>query len=153
MIFQSKWRNAAYIIRPTVRTVHPEYGVELKPGLRAEFVGEQRLFDSVRSQEKYGWSDEERERVETHLLRHKDYGNGLYLAPGQELPEEFEKVARKPDTSRARCVYVEFKNGAINQCGEVAMVGGNKCATHREDRVGIGRGLVTSEGLPEEASS
>jgi predicted glycoside hydrolase/deacetylase ChbG (UPF0249 family) len=149
MLFQAKWRNAVYIVRPTVRIIHPGYGVELKPGLRAEFTGPQRIFDSERSQEKYDWTDEERERVEKHLLKHKDYGNGLYLAPGQELPQEFEKVARKPDTARARCVHVEFVDGTIRQCDEIAMVGGNKCATHRDDRVAIGRGMVTSEGIME----
>lgn len=144
MIFQSRYRNAAYIVRPTLKIVHPGYGVELKPGLRAEFTGEQRLFDSLKSQEKYGWTDEERERVEKHLLKHKDYGQGLYLAPGQELPKEMQEIARVPDAGRARCAHVEFKDGAIVQCPEVAMVGGTKCATHREDRIEITKGMVSA---------
>jgi len=148
MIFQARWRNAAYIVRPTIRMVHPGYGVEIRPGLRAEFTGAQRLFDSVLAQEKYNWSDEERVQVEKHLLRHKDFGNGLYLAPGQELPEEMAAVP-KPQTikeTRARCVHVEFKDGMIHQCDEVAMVGDTKCSTHSESRIGIKSGMVTSEG-------
>ena len=147
MIFQSRWRNAAYIVRPTVRTVIPGYGINITPGLRAEFKGEDRLFDSVKAQEKYDWSDEERERVEKHLLKHRDYGNGIYLAPGQELPEEMEKVARvKPvDHAAARCTFVEFVDGNISQCEEPAMVGGSRCRTHREDQIRITKGMVATE--------
>ena len=146
MIFQSKWRNAAYIVRPTVRVPIPGYGIDLKPGLRAEFTGDQRLFDSEKAQAKYDWTDEERERVEKHLLKHKDFGIGLYLAPGQELPEEFANIPKpRKGNAQSRCTYVEFRDGKIEQCEEVAMVGENKCATHRTDRVSITKGMVTSE--------
>ena len=144
MLFQSKYRNAAYIVRPTLRIVHPGYGVEVKPGLRAEFTGEQRLFDSVKAQEKYEWTDEERERVEKHLLKHKDFGNGLYLAPGQDLPEEMANIPKKT-TKRGRCTHVEFKDGTITQCEEPSMVGEAHCATHNPNRVNITRGMVNSE--------
>jgi hypothetical protein len=144
MIFQSRWKNAAYIVRPTLREVHPGYGVQIHPGLRAEFTGEQRIFDSKRSQEKYGWTDEERERVEKHLLKHKDYGNGIYLAPGEELPQEFEGMARvKPaDKKATRCTFVWYDDGVIKQCEEQTMVGETRCSEHREDQVRITRGMA-----------
>lgn len=144
MIFQSKWRNAAYIVRPTVRIIHPGYGVDLKPGLRAVFKGPNRLFDTEQAQREHRWSDEEREQVEKHLLKHPDYGNGLYLAPGQDLPTEYATVARV-DKTRTRCSHVELSGGDIVQCEEVSMVGSNKCATHREDAIRISKGMVTSE--------
>lgn len=149
MLFQSKWRNAAYIVKPTLREVHPGYGVQIIPGLRAVFAGEDRLFDSERAQRDHNWSDEERIRVEKHLLNHKDYGNGIYLAPGQELPEEYVGVARvKPeDKSVARCTFVEFVDGSIKQCENESMVGENRCSTHREGQVRITKGMVTAGEL------
>lgn len=147
MIFQSRWKNAAYIVRPTIREVIPGYGINIKPGLRAEFTGAVPVFDSQRMQDKYSWSDEEREQVEKHLLKHKDYGNGIYLAPGQELPKELEKVARvlPKDKKASRCVFVQYVDGQVEQCDQEALVGGNRCATHREGKTEVVKGMLTAE--------
>ena len=147
MLFQSKWNKATYIVRPTIRTVIPGYGVNTTPGLRAEFNGTNRLFDSVKSQENSGWSDEERQRVETHLVKHKDFGNGIYLAAGEQMPEEYKKVARIVKEELPGCTFVSFKDGVVIQCQEPSMVGGNKCQEHREDRVGMIKGMVGSTDL------
>lgn len=147
MLFQCKWNNASYIIRRTERIIIPGLGTDLKPGLRAEFTGPNRLFDSEQAQEKYGWTDEEREFVEERLFRNKDFGNGLYLSGGAEVPEKYRKdpkIAKKLRSEKTRCVHVEFINGTVNQCEEEAMVGGNKCATHRDDAVRISKGLSTT---------
>jgi hypothetical protein len=146
MIFQTKWDNAAYIVRPTIKSIHPGFGTEIKPGLRAEFTGPQRLFDSNKNQQRYQWSDEERERVEKHLLKHRDFGQGLYLAPGQDLPADMEKhlTTKGRAASHKRCLSVVAQDGEIIQCEDEAMVGQDFCSAHRTDRVNISKGMTST---------
>lgn len=133
IIFQSKWRNANYVVRPIRRVFYPESGhTELIPGLSAKFEGNQRLFDSEKAQAKYGWADEERERVERHLINHRDWKRGLYLAYGQEIPAKFapEAAKAKAEAPLARCQFIAAANGEIVQCEKPAAIGKDFCDQH-----------------------
>jgi hypothetical protein len=148
MKFQSKYTNAAYIVRPTSRVYYPEMGIsQLKPGLAAKFQGPQRIFDSVKTQEMLGWSDAEREAVEDHLLQHRDWGLGLYLAPGEELPEGKQAIVRiKEPVQIRRCGQLEVLDGDIRQCAEMASVGREFCAKHDPDAPKITQSTVGGSG-------
>jgi hypothetical protein len=102
-------------------------------------------FDSKIAQEDAGWTDEEREAVEAHLLKHKDYGNGLILMPGQDVPEHLAKLARvNPAENNPPCEFVEFIDGAVNQCTEDALPGSKRCKQHSESQGKIVRGMLTT---------
>lgn len=144
MKFRSKWGNAIYIVRPTVRIVNHLGIVEMRPGLRAKFDLDNHLFDSEQAQRENGWSDEERIAVEKHLLKSKDYGNGIVLSPGQEVPEELQPLAAKNERVAAKCVHIDFINGEVKQCNEEALPGGDKCDIHREKKGKVVRGMITA---------
>lgn len=144
MIFQSKWTEHAVIVRATTRVAHPGGFVDLKPGLRAHFSGENRLFDSVQTQENNDWSDEEREQVEKALLKNKDFGQGIYLAAGQVLPKEYESLVKANPKANvtSRCAFIQFLDGNVDQCSEATVPGGTHCEAHRTDRVNINRPAI-----------
>jgi hypothetical protein len=148
MKFQSKYTNAVYIVRPTTRIFYPEMGYsQLKPGLAAKFQGPQRIFDSVKTQEMLGWSDEERNLIEDHLLKHRDWGVGLYLAPGEVLPEGKEAAVRvKTPVQVRRCSQLTVIDGDIRQCPEQASVGREFCKDHDPDAPKITQGTVGGSG-------
>ena len=145
MHFRCKWSNAIYIVRPSQRQLDQLGIVTIRPGLRARF-DENHAFDSKQAQEEANWTDEEREAVERHLLKHKDYGNGLILMPGQEIPEDLQKIARVDRDKVAQlCTHVTFADGKVVQCeNESVPGGGNKCDTHKERQSEIVRGMLTS---------
>lgn len=149
MIFQSKWRNAAYVIRKSQKVIYPGVGSEIKWGLIAKFRGPQRLFDSELSQESYGWTDEERIQVEDGLLGHKDFGRGVYLAPGENLPENrVSSVKNKEAIARVavRCQNIATVGMEIVQCKNEAAVGNVFCDDHRTDAPQITKGMLTTTG-------
>src|SRR6266516_174586 len=113
MKFQSMWRNATYVVRATQRIFYPDAGYsKLNPGLIAKFQGNQRIFDSEKAQRENAWSDEERLMVENHLLGHKDWKKGLYLAYGETIPESQQSVVRVKDEAKTpRCSFIEARNG------------------------------------------
>jgi len=149
MRFQSKYTNAVYIVRPTTRQYYPDIGLsQLKPGLAAKFEGRQRIFDSEKAAEWAGWSPEEREAVENHLLGHRDWGNGLYLAPGEQLPEGKGEYLRnkQPMEIRGCDQLLVNDDGSIRQCGEQVMVGSTFCADHDPNQVRVSQGTVGGSG-------
>lgn len=146
MILQSKWRNAVYIVRPTMRRV--ELGiVTVTPGLRAEFLGSDRTFDSERAAQANNWTEEEKHQVERHLVKHKDFGNGIYLAAGEELPEYLKSDARvKPEERKVGgCLEVSVHEGKVTQCPNEPEVGQRYCKVHRKDSIRITKGMATAE--------
>lgn len=145
MKFRSKWSKAIYIVRPSVRQTDQLGIVNLRPGLRAIFDRDTHEFDSKLAQEAAGWSDEEREAVEAHLLKSKDYGNGLILMPGQDVPEHLASLARvQREEVVSKCTFVEFIDGSVSQCEEEALPGKDKCKKHGERQSQIVRGMLTS---------
>lgn len=149
MRFQSKYTNAVYIVRPTLRQYIPEIGIaQLKPGLAAKFEGRQRIFDSEKAQQFAGWSDAEREAVENHLLGHRDWGLGLYLAPGEQLPEGKGEYLRNPEPVTVRTCEQLLVNedGSIRQCGEQVMLGSQYCDEHDPNQAKVRQGTVGGSG-------
>jgi hypothetical protein len=137
--------------------IYPGVGSEIVWGLIAKFKGPQRLFDSVAAQEELGWSDEDRLYVEKRLLGHKDFGRGLYLAPGETLPEDMvEHVKNKTalTKAKARCQFISAAGGEINQCSNEAALGQSFCAEHDPARQQIVKGMLTTDGggIPEAAA-
>lgn len=126
MRFQSRWDNAVYVVRPTyVLNIAPGQA-EIKRGMKAVFSGRDRIFDSESSQVLNGWTDEERKQVEDYLLKHRDFGAGLYLAPGEIPPVGVEVAA--PELTR--CSHIATVNGKITQCKDDARLGEDFCAKH-----------------------
>lgn len=145
MKFRTKWSKAIYIVRPSRRAINQLGIVSIEPGLRAVFDEENHEFDSKLEQEERGWSDEERLAVEKHLLKHKDYGNGLILMPGQDIPDELQAVARVDrEKVAALCTFVQFVDGKVDQCKKESMPGIDKCEEHREKKGQIVRGMLTA---------
>lgn len=145
MKFRTKWSKAIYIVRPTQRQITALGTVDLRPGLRAIFDRDTHEFDSVKAQEAAGWTDDEREAVEAHLLKSKDYGNGLILMPGQNIPEHLRAVARVDrDEVTSLCTFVEIADGNVIQCQEEALPGKDKCKAHAEKKSQIVKGMLTT---------
>ena len=136
MKFRTKWSKAIYIIRPSARQVDQLGIVNIRPGLRAIFDRDTHEFDSVLAQEEIGWSDEEREAVEKFLLNSKDYGNGLILSPGQEIPEDWNVKAQKhaDPTVTSRCQFIDFVDGDVRQCENQSLPSSDKCEVHTEKK-------------------
>ena len=146
MIFQSKFTNHAFNVRPTRRVVHPVSGiVQPIPGLRAVFEGPQRLFDSNAAQLKCGWTDEERIQVEDWLLKSKAFGKSIFMAPGElrKLDEAtIAKMRVKPKTKARKCLDIRIENGEAVQCQEEPTAGRDYCAKHDPEVAKILKGGV-----------
>ncbi len=136
MKFISKWHNLTYIVRASQRILTPGFGLQTTPGLRARFRGENRIFDSELSQKQNGWSDEERNQVDDYILAHPDFGHGVYLAPGEVMPEEKQSLVRDvaPVVVR-RCMSITTQNGEIVQCSNEAYPGEEFCIDHKPQAI------------------
>lgn len=145
MRFQSKYRNHKLIYKPTLRVMYPGQGSPtITPGVRVEFDAHSRVWDSEKAQRQYGWDDELRSELEDFVLKHEDYGNGIYLAPGQDLPEDKLAVARvKPKEHKRFCQKIEIDDltGDVIQCENEPTVGRKFCNEHDPDAPKIRRGL------------
>jgi hypothetical protein len=139
MRFQSRWDNAVYTVRPTYVVNIAPGQQEIKYGLKAVFGGRDRIFDSNQAQVANSWTDADREQVEQYLLKHRDFGAGLYLAPGESAPVGVEVVA--PEVMR--CSHIATVNGKIAQCKSDAVLGTDLCAKHRG--VEIVSGMVSTK--------
>jgi len=151
MIFQSKYRNHKLLIKPTRRMYHPGMGIELIPGLRADFRGSQRIFDSEAAQRTNNWTDEQRNEVEDYVLSNREYGRSIFLGPGQTLPEDKEGIVRvKPKIAKRRCLSMAIVDGEvgpeISQCPKEAAAGRDYCFEHDPDEAKAVRGLSTTAG-------
>lgn len=149
MIFQSKYNNASYVIKPTRRVFDGSAGISfLVPGLEARFTGGQRLFNSEMAQEDLGWSDEDRELVEKKLLGHRDFGHTLFLAYGESVPESHKESVSKraPVMPDRRCAFivVDKKANTYTQCETPATAGRDYCQEHDPDTARIQRGMLST---------
>lgn len=134
-----------YVILPTTRIIYPGQGSVIQPGLKAAFKGRQRLWDSELAQKRNRWTDEQRRIVEDHLLSHKDYGKGLYLAPGETLPED--RVSTVDDDAQApvrKCSFIKVVNGELDQCPTEAWIGSEFCQEHDPESIKIEKGMLTA---------
>ena len=144
MRFQSKYRTHTIQVRGTRRYIMPgAISPTIEPGIFVKFEGPQRIFDT----EKQGWDEDTRNMVEDFVLKHKHYGNGIYLAPGQELPTEKLDIARvKPKELKRFCQAIGINDeGEVEQCKKEPTVGRKFCAEHDPDDAKIVRGVRTTK--------
>jgi hypothetical protein len=162
MRFQSRFRSISYTVEPARQAITLAGGemVSAKAGLRADFLmpgwkpgepgtGNPAYFDSVATQRKYGWTDEQRVKVEAHLLAHADFGHGLYLAPGETVPavhahliQATELVtapeAPTPEPVGTRCMFVKMQpDGQSWQCGRKTKAGEDYCFQHATEAAAL----------------
>lgn len=145
MRFQSKYRNYQLMFRPSRWGYNPDQTRTLVQGITITFSGPQRIFDSVEAERLGNWDEGVRDQVEDYILKNKKYGNDIYLAPGQDLPEDKQAVARiKPEEVRRFCRDIFFEDGELQQCKDEPAVGRDYCAKHDPDQTRIVKGLATS---------
>ena len=147
MRFQSKYRNHTLIVRPTRFEIFGGQGRQLVPGVRAEFTGAQRIFDSEKAQKQHAWTDEVRNEVEDYILTHPKFGAGIYLAPGQRMPEEklgIAKVTNKNEKRFCREIAIDEATGQVIQCENEPAIGRDYCAEHDPETVKISKGVRTT---------
>ncbi len=135
-------REAEYTVQPAVILVDPV--THMRAGgqkrIYARFTGTPPSFDSLEAQRQNGWTDEERLRVERHLLTHKDWGVGLHLFPGEQMPPEHEGLGvqttagstpapRPVQMVEGLCKFLvaEFPPEV---CGAEALAGSDFCEEH-----------------------
>lgn len=148
MKLQSKFRNHTIVIKSPTYSITP-YGRELIPGIFVKFEGPHRLFDSEHSQKTYGWTDEERERVESKLLELDGFMTEYFPAPGEKLPEAVQAkipTAKQPPAARRRCLSIGYVEGNIVQCDAEPTAGRDYCHEHDPETTKIKSGGGTTAG-------
>lgn len=107
--------------------------------LYAEF--KQHKFDSEAAQRTYGWTDEQRKKVEEHLLNHQDWGRsdgrGIFLdqtatakpTSEQELVEAAKARGTVPER---RCLFMQDVGEDTIQCDQKIPIDqpSDYCSTH-----------------------
>lgn len=137
-------REMTYTVQAKTNFVDPVTHQPLATGpggnqrrIAAIFNGLPPSFDSELTAKAEGWTDDERKRVEVHLLTHKDYGRGIYLFPGETLPEEHQGIAEEtqaPDvvaavTNDGTCQFL-VSQFPPEFCGDDALPGTELCQRH-----------------------
>jgi len=132
MIFQSRYRQHTIVMRSA--TYEPLPGVQrskLVPQIVATFTGPQRLFDSLQQQRQNNWSDEDRIALEDWLFNHPKYMIDFFVAPGQDIPEEYQELSQRKSPPKARiCEKFEIIDNDIIRCPEPVTAGRNYCRAH-----------------------
>jgi hypothetical protein len=146
MKFQTKNNNYSVIIKKSYYKRFADGERELVPGLKARFVGPQRIFDSELAQKRHEWTDEERVYVENRLLKSPRFNNGIYLAPGESLSKEQMEIASSlPAALKPKCQFIWTEDEDIKQCGVEVGVGQEFCLEHDDKKPKILKGpLVTT---------
>lgn len=149
MRFMSKFDNAVYIIdgKSKDTVFMPGGRVQRIPGVRATFTGKSRIFDSETAQQKFRWSDEQREQAEEYLLNHEDFGRDFYLAPDEPMTDRVRELLDKAagprgETPFFRCSKIIPKGDGFDQCEQMAVLGKDFCETHLPQ--GVVQGMLTS---------
>ena len=146
MKFQSKYRNHKLMFRPSKYVYNPDMTRSVQAGITIDFTGSQRIYDTTLQQRLNGWPDETREQVEDYILQNKNYGQGIYLAPGEVLPPEKQDLARvKPKDAVRKCLSIGFDDkGELTQCPDEPTAGRDYCPAHDPEEVKITRGMSTT---------
>jgi hypothetical protein len=130
MQFHSFAKQETFTVRPSFKSI--EHGIVsyTKP-LRAAFVNHR--FDSEAAQKSLGWTDEEREQVEQHLLSHYKLGKtrgfyvlDAYMRPTTQAPEPATVV----DPGKIQCLFVIPTSEGDERCDKPAVEGGIYCEAH-----------------------
>jgi hypothetical protein len=151
MIFQSRYRQHTIVMRSA--TYEPIPGMQrskLIPQIVATFTGPQRLFDSEQQQRQNVWSDEDRIAMEDWLFNHPKYMIDFFVAPGQDIPEEYQELSQRKAPLKARiCEKFEIIDNDIIRCPEPVTAGRNFCKAHdgSEQQILKGEGGSGNVGL------
>jgi hypothetical protein len=128
MRFIARADRAKYVVKPARKGMDLNTGETTSfPGLRARFFGH--VFDSEISQRQLGWTDEERKRVEKHLLAHYDFDkpNGYYLEDRQHATAPRAAIGNK----MLRCLaFFPNDDGDLEQCPSESLADREYCAQH-----------------------
>jgi len=142
-------REGEYTIQPkTVALIDPVTKQPTSLGQKrivAKFTGLPPQFDSEIAQKSNGWTDDERLAVERHLLKHRDWGRGIYLFPGEVIPQEHEGLGTETTTPVPQVSGVVGEAGfckflisefPLEVCGAESLPGGDLCDQHfRETQI------------------
>jgi hypothetical protein len=119
------------------------------------------FFDSEAAQKDLGWTKAELEEVERAVLTNRKFGNGVYLAPGQEIPARYRDLF--PDVEENTpadvvapevepeliCANVEMDDdGELRQCQNPPLKGTDLCAKHTPVVEEIPAGHTPVEEIP-----
>lgn len=132
MIFQSRYRNFSVVVRSaTYETIPGMQRSRLVPQLVARFLGPQRLFDSKKVAREENWSEEEEAEVVDWLFNHPTYMVDIFVAPGEDIPEEYQELsARKSPPKAYICEKFEIVDNDIIRCPEPVTAGSKFCKLH-----------------------
>jgi hypothetical protein len=133
MKFRSIWRKPQYVVRPGWKEIVAPGQERIFPALRAQFREggwpEGGFLDTEDEQRRLGWTDEQREQVEQHLLKHSDFGIGIFLA--EEPPAVIE------EESDRGCAFVTVTEDAAERCGKRRAKGQEYCPKHAKLLEGV----------------
>lgn len=132
MRFRSSSANARLVVSPGDTVMEGGLRRPIR-GLRAEF--KEHAFDSKQAQKEFGWTDEERKRVEKAILTHKNFaplnpklGEARYYLEDQ--PQAHQGVADVV-LNKLHCVYTVIgDSGNSELCGKEAAEGSDFCEDH-----------------------
>lgn len=146
MKFMAKFDNVVYVVEPKDLVFLPGGKVNRVPGVKAVFSGPNHIFDSDIQAKRWKWNADLKKQVEEHLITHDDFGRDIYLAPGEELPEEYRDVVseKMPQASlERRCQRIEVEGDEFDQCKNTAIYGTDFCEEHRPQGISQGLGTTT----------
>lgn len=129
-----------YTIRPGSR--YMEQGMTMfRYPLRAEFIDG--FFDSEVTARSLSWGPEDQKLVEQYLMRHADFGHGLYLDESEDqaaiILTPSEEAAAEAAPSRTLCIASVETDGETKMCGKPTVdAAGEFCAEHAEQFAQIG---------------
>ena len=126
MLFRSRNRQITYTVKRQYKVA--ENGVErITHGLRAKFIGSGlgsgSTWDSELEQKNLGWTDDDRETVETYLQGHGDFGKSLYLID--------EKAVLEGILNPKTCLAMYVFQGDSHTCGRPCE--GDFCIEHSSE--------------------
>jgi len=132
MIFQSRYKQHTIVMRSaTYEQIPGLQRAKLVPQIVATFTGNQRLFNSETAQRENAWSDEDRLAMEDWLFNHPKYMIDFFVAPGQEIPEQYKEQTYRREPEKPRiCERFEFVDNDIIRCPNPVSAGRNFCAEH-----------------------
>ena len=156
MIFQSRYKTHTIVMRSAEYVPLP--GLQrskLVPQAVASFVGPQRLFNTEAAVRDGTLRAEDEQPLIDWLFNHPKYMIDFFVAPGEEIPEEYKELsARKAPPKPRICEHIEIVDNDIIRCPEPVTAGRNYCKLHdgSEQKHIVGKsgsgdvGLATTKG-------
>lgn len=152
MIFQSRYKNHLIVMRSaTYEQIPGLQKSRLVPQVVANFTGPQRLFDSTSAKRQNAWSDETEQELIDWLFNHPKYMIDFFVAPGQDIPDEYKELSSRRAPERPRiCESFDIVDNDIIRCPNPVTAGRSFCKDHdgSEQKKLVGSGGSGNVGLP-----